>query len=80
MNNDEILLGFSDSCPSQIDCSHKSLQHKAQYVRLRSLNSFLNEKKKRFSTPSGSMTDFILAPKARHRAKDIEMEEKEKSV
>ena len=42
-----------------------------------SLCSFLNPKE-RFSTPSGSMTDFILAPKARHRAKDTDMEEKEK--
>lgn len=41
------------------------------------LRWFLNLKE-RFSTPSGSMTDFILAPKATHRAKDTDMEEKEK--
>lgn len=40
------------------------------------LCSFL-KLKERFSTPSGSMTDFILAPKATHRAKDTDMEEKE---
>ena len=39
--------------------------------------AFINLKE-RFSTPFGSMTDFILAPKARHRAKDTDMEEKEK--
>lgn len=55
----------------------------AEATRLNMCESFrsaqLFETKRKIAAPLGSMTDFfILASKARHRAKDMNMEEKER--
>lgn len=61
---------------SQTVCGHESLRNKARRVELKSAQLF--QTKRKISNPFGSMTDFIIAPEARHGARDMDMKKKKK--